>query len=185
MQISNDGGFAGAQWEPCAASRPWTLLTVGVNILPRIVYARFITSGQHSGEYQDDIILDQTPPSGTITIAQPAATGVSQLRPDFLGRGMTKPLTMTAAVFLPVVARNFMAGFVWKSITLTATDDLSGVGQLELSNAPSFSPATWFTANPATDWFIPDAPGQHTVFARLQDRAGNLSTVITATTTVP
>lgn len=64
MLLSNDGGFAGASWEPFQATRAWTITSFGTAVLPRIVYAKFRTGGTTSGMYQDDIIIDQQKPTG-------------------------------------------------------------------------------------------------------------------------
>ena len=78
IQVSNDGGFYGAQWEPCVLSKPWTIVQYGNFIIPRVVYIRFKdTNGVVSGTYQDDIILDMTPPTGSISISP--GTANSQL----------------------------------------------------------------------------------------------------------
>ena len=58
--LSNDGGFAGASVVPVTETIPWTLLSSGSERLPKTVYVRFDDSTQ---TFQDDIILDQTPPT--------------------------------------------------------------------------------------------------------------------------
>lgn len=58
--ISNDGGFANSQNVGVSAKVPWTLDSSGAERLPKTVYVRFDASTQ---TFQDDIILDQTPPS--------------------------------------------------------------------------------------------------------------------------
>ncbi len=185
MEFSNDGGFGGAAWEPFAATKAWTINSAGSNILPRIVYARFLTDGQQSGQYLDDIVLDQTPPSGSITIDQLSAADMGRPQPSQVAIEAQSGLSTTVLLYLPMLGRHFIHGFVLRSIALASTDDLSGVGQMALSNDPTFAQAIWINATAATDWFIPANPGQHTVFARLKDRAGNLSGVISATTNLP
>ena len=61
MKISSDGGFSGSTWETFANSKPWTITAYGNFVLPRTVYAKFVTNGQNSGLYQDDIVLDLKP----------------------------------------------------------------------------------------------------------------------------
>jgi len=68
MVVSNDGGFAGAQWEPYATHKEWQITQYGSYVIPRIVYAKYKdTAGVTSSVYQDDIILDVTAPNSSIT----------------------------------------------------------------------------------------------------------------------
>jgi hypothetical protein len=72
MQISNDGGFAGAQWEPYSLYKDWQIISYGNYVIPRTVYARFRnTVGSTSGGFSDDIILDVTAPTGSVSIVSP------------------------------------------------------------------------------------------------------------------
>ena len=41
MQVSNDGGFAGAQWEPYASRKAWAIIQYGSYVIPRVVYVRY------------------------------------------------------------------------------------------------------------------------------------------------
>jgi hypothetical protein len=62
MQISNDGGFAHAVWEPYTVHRPWTITRYGSYVVPRVVYVRYKdVDGAISATFQDDIILEVTP----------------------------------------------------------------------------------------------------------------------------
>ena len=75
MQVSNDGGFAGIPWEPYTSRKDWTITQFGSYVIPRVVYARFRdVGGTVSGTVQDDVILDITPPTGTVSVTD--ATGV-------------------------------------------------------------------------------------------------------------
>jgi streptogramin lyase len=77
--ISNDGGFANARTVPVAAEIPWTLESSGPERLPKTVYVRLVNAGTVSDQtYQDDIILDQTPPivERAALLPEPAAVGV-------------------------------------------------------------------------------------------------------------
>lgn len=60
--LSNDGGFANAPLLPVAATLPWMLASSGPERLPKTVYARFVGGDAGAETYQDDIILDETPP---------------------------------------------------------------------------------------------------------------------------
>jgi hypothetical protein len=69
MQISNDGGFNGSVWEPFTLTRTWQLAQHGNIALSRTVYVRFRDSdGVVSNIYQDDIVLDVTPPAGQVGV---------------------------------------------------------------------------------------------------------------------
>ena len=65
--LSNDGGFGRPATQPLnSGTYPWTLLSTGPERLPKTIYVRF--SGpciDGSQTFQDDIILDQTPPKVT------------------------------------------------------------------------------------------------------------------------
>jgi hypothetical protein len=73
IMISNDGGFARATTLPVSALVAWTLASSGAERLPKTVYARFLGPSIADATYQDDIILDQTPPNittATVTAAR-------------------------------------------------------------------------------------------------------------------
>ena len=79
MQISNDGGFGDAEWEPYASHKAWTLTRYGDYVVPRIVYARFKDyRGVVSSEVIDDIILDVTPPRGAVSASTLSAGATAQ-----------------------------------------------------------------------------------------------------------
>jgi Bacterial Ig-like domain len=58
--LSNDGGFRNAVSSRLRSSVPWRLDSSGPERLPKTIYARFDPNG---ATYQDDIILDETPPA--------------------------------------------------------------------------------------------------------------------------
>jgi hypothetical protein len=58
--LSNDGGFRDPVAAPLANNVPWRLDSSGPERLPKTIYARFTPDG---ATYQDDIILDETPPA--------------------------------------------------------------------------------------------------------------------------
>jgi Tol biopolymer transport system component len=62
MLISNDGGFSSPGFFPVAAETAWTLVSSSPERLPKTVYVRFSGGDAGPETYQDDIILDQTPP---------------------------------------------------------------------------------------------------------------------------
>jgi len=69
MRFSNDGS-SWTSWEPYATSKSWTL-TSGDGI--KTAYVQFKDNAGNVATYSDIIILDTTPPTGSITIAGGAA----------------------------------------------------------------------------------------------------------------
>ena len=184
MIISNDGGFAGATWEPFATSKPWTITPYGDYVIPRVVYAKFKTYGEVSGLYQDDIVLDVTAPTGTVEITGTVgrATGAGSLRSVFDLSTPTDALTST--IYLPMVARNARPGFVLVRLLLSAADDVSGVGEMLISNDASFTDVYWEAYAESKDWWVPQR-GTTNVYVKFRDRAGNESPVYSDTITPP
>jgi len=140
MQVSNDGGFAGAQWEPYTSRKAWAITQYGSYVIPRVVYVRYKDlDGNVSSNYQDDIILDVTPPTGSVQII--SATGLQ-----------AKASTVT--------------------LKLSASDDVSGVGHMLISNQPDFAGASWEAYVTRRAWTL----GSDTaVYVRFRDNAGNVS----------
>lgn len=105
MQVSNDGGFAQAVWEPYQATKAWQITHYRNYVIPRVVYMRFKDAGGGiSHTVQDDILLDETPPHGDVRLqsldpssragvlalaASDGESGVAAMRlsgrPDFAG----------------------------------------------------------------------------------------------------
>jgi hypothetical protein len=157
MQVSNDGGFAGATWEPYASHKAWTVIQYGAYVIPRLVYIRFKDSaGIMSGTFQDDIILDVTPPVGSVSII--GAAGL---------QAMASTVTL-----------EFQAEASTVTLELSATDDVSGVGQMLISNQPEFSGATWEHYATSRAW---ELGGNGIVYVRYRDNAGNVSTTYSST----
>lgn len=176
MQVSNDGGFAGAEWEPFATQRSWTITAYGSYVLPRTVYAKFKTQGQISSVYQDDIILDVTPPVGTIEITDSVSSLVG-LESSYSIAGLSAPTnTLTNTVYLPLVAKNHRPGFTQVALVLSATDDVSGVGKMLISNDVNLVGAQWEAYATRRSWWVPET-GITTVYVKFCDRAGNASSV--------
>jgi hypothetical protein len=70
MQVSNDGGFQAAHWEPYTSYKAWEIIRYWNYVIPRIVYVRFRdASGNVSPTFQDDILLDVTPPHGHVWLS--------------------------------------------------------------------------------------------------------------------
>jgi hypothetical protein len=148
MKVSNDGGFAGAAWESYAIHKAWTITHYGSYVIPRVVYIRYKdVSGNVSATYQDDIILDVTPPTGSVSIVGPG--------------GLSRLLATNSIV----------------TLSLSATDDVSGVGGMLLSNTPDFGGASWEAYATIRIW---DLGNNNTVYVRFRDNAGNISQTYSA-----
>ncbi len=182
MIISNDGGFGDAAWEPLAAQKPWSLSAYGDHAIPRSVYAKFRTGGQISGLYQDDIVLDVNAPTGSVQItATHSCSGMPGFPPpESVRSSLIDALTTT--VHLPLVLRNARPGSTMIALVLSATDDLSGVGEMLISNHASFSDVQWEEFSTERSWWVPDR-GTTTVYVKYRDRAGNESAVCSDTVT--
>jgi hypothetical protein len=100
--LSNDGGFRDAVTAPLADNVPWRLDSSGPERLPKTIYARFSPNGT---TYQDDIILDETPPA--VVVAE--ITGV--------GPGLSAASTSKRTYHLHVRARDRTAGVSRMQIT--------------------------------------------------------------------
>lgn len=149
MMVSNDGGFYGGTWESYAAYRPWAITQYGSYVIARTVYVKFKdVAGNVSGGYQDDIILDLNAPSGTVSIE---------------GSGT---VTGTNAVATTAV-----------TLRLSASDDVSGVGGMLVSNSPAFSGASWESLAASKSWNM-ESGGK--VYVAFKDNAGNASPVYAA-----
>jgi photosystem II stability/assembly factor-like uncharacterized protein len=181
VMVSNDGGFAGAVWEPFSTHKPWAITGYGEQILPRVVYAKFRTNGLVSGLYQDDIILDTVAPTGSIQVVGPTAADVSDmLRAS--NDGIAEPTSeMTHTAYLPLALKQARRGFALVGLALSATDGLSGVADALIANDAGFGSGEWVAYAPHVNWWVPE--GGTTVYVRYRDRAGNLSEVYSASAT--
>lgn len=175
MMLSNDGGLAGANWEPFASSKPWTITSYGNNAIPRIVYAKFRTGGVTSGLYQDDIILDTSPPTGTIAITTTIVAWESQMDAPSL----SATSAVSNGVYLPLVQRDHVFGFQWVNLQLSATDDLSGVDKMMVSYNADFADVQWEPYLSRKNLLVPEA-GATAVYAKFLDHAGNQSEACSA-----
>ena len=168
MMISNDGGFAGADWERYATLKSWTITSLGSYVIPRTVYVRFRTNGQTSATYQDDIILDVTAPSGSVKVLG-VGSSAAVLRPS-----AAYAQGLGYLVWLPVTARAAHPGMKTVELRLSASDDISGVDSVAVANEPTFAGAQWQSYAQSLPWWVSPA-GSTTVYVRFRDRAGNVS----------
>jgi hypothetical protein len=176
MQVSNDGGFADALWEPYASRKVWTITQYGNYAIPRVVYVRYKDyQGNTSATFSDDIILDVTPPVGSVTIT-PIIAGMRDLASDPTFQ-VGASSTQTFTVYLPFISKPLQV-----NLLLTATDDVSGVGGMLISNNMDFSGANWEAYASQKNWQVPST-GTTTVYVKFRDNAGNVSTTYSATYT--
>ncbi len=151
IRVSNDGGFRRAQTLSLGETVAWALDGSGEERLPKTVYARFSGSGiDESKTYQDDIILDQTPPKVVSATAVVVKAAGAKLHAEMVRRTKTKSRTVR--------------------VRTKATDALSGVAAMQVTDnkrAPSAARPYAVSATLRTK--------KTTVFVRAQDRAGNWS----------
>ncbi len=163
MEISNDGGFAGALWEPYTSHKAWTITQYGKEEIPRLVYIRYKDYlGNTSATYSDDIILDVTPPKGSVSIA-PNISGTREAVSHPIPKvGVSSNEMFT--IYLPLIFKPLQA-----KLLLTATDDVSGVGGMIISNNSDFSGAAWEAFAAQKNWGLMG----NTVYVKYRDNAGN------------
>jgi len=160
MKISNDGGFgAGSNttvWLPVTTTDGgWVLPINGNQRLPYTVYAKYRdANGTQFGPVQDDILYDPIVPS-TPTIQ---------------------------IIVSPTVQSVFALNTNSVIVRVTATDDNSGVGAIQLSNTPDFAQPSEYVAIGSTTDITWTLQSFGKVYGRVVDRAGNLSVETSATT---
>jgi hypothetical protein len=156
MAISNDGGFGSASWEPYDARKPWSLDSFDSPVT-MIVYVRFADANGNEipgSARSDNIVLDITPPTGSVTVGGGA------------GSSSTDPAT-------PRAEGSVSAQSPVRTVQLTATDSQSGSGmQMRLSNRTDFAGAIWKPFAASSAW---DFAGGSSVYAQFKDGAGNIS----------
>ena len=184
-QVSNDGGFSGAQWEPYAREKTWQITRYGNYVIPRVVYVRYKDyEGTVSSTYQDDIILDVNAPTGSVN----AVPGVSSIGIDGPSTGAPpdsgdiKAADDSHTVYLPLALRCYPplpTGPANVTLKLSATDDVSGVADMMISNRADFFCESWETYATSKGWYVPS--GTTTIYVKFRDNAGNVSDVATDT----
>jgi hypothetical protein len=189
MILSNDGGFAGAQWESYARSKPWTITTYGQQVLPRQIYVRYRDEKNVIQTASDDIIYDPTAPSGQLLVNSPipsqvvaeAANQVQAADADgsFTVAGLTYLRQVNGVALaqpLPLVApRQGQANTGVVDLYLIAQDDNSGMAQMQLSENTDFTGAAWRSYAGLVEYNPSGDDGIKTLYARFRDSAGNVS----------
>jgi len=169
MSFSNDRS-SWSTWESYATSKVWTLSSGEGS---KTVYVRYKdNAGNISARFQDDILLDVTPPVGSVTIA-PVIAGMRASASDrTLQMGASSAQIYT--VYLPFIIKSLQA-----TLILPATDGVSGVGGMLISNNMDFSGANWEVYTSQKSWGLIGT----TVYVKFRDNAGNVSPVYSATYT--
>jgi hypothetical protein len=169
MMIGNDSGLAGAQWEPYAQTKDWTLIASGQRVLPRYVYAAFKDAdGTIHGTYFDDIIYDPNAPGGNVTIG--GATSVSQSA--LLANRVT---AAGGTLQQPKIALLSSQSNGVVDLRLNGIDDNSGISAMQLSEQSDFAGASWEPYTALRPWQPASGDGAKTVYVRFRDSAGNIS----------
>jgi len=191
MQVSNDGGFSGAQWEPYATQRTWQITQYGNYVIPRVVYVRYKDcDGNVSSAYQDDIILDVTAPTGSVeAIAGTSGSSLSTKGERCAACPVSLSVTdnYSHTTYLPLMLRGFFcppSGPFNATLHLLAEDDVSGVAEMLISNHESFGCASWEPYVTTREWYVPEGTTT-VVYVKFRDNAGNVSEVVTDTVTLP
>jgi len=174
VMISNNGNFGGASWRPFDTRIDWEITSYGTSALPRVVYVKYkARDGTVSSTYLDDIILDQTAPvMQSLTSRLAPEAGDELAAPE--ERAAAVPSLDPAAVWRIYVPRLASYG-IPIALSVRASDDYSGVSEVQFSASSDFSRA-WWQPYPTTGnavWYAPSRPQQ--VWARVRDKAGNIS----------
>lgn len=236
MRFRNSGGNWSA-WETYATTKTWTLIS-GSGL--KVVEAQFMdNAGNESLIVSDDIMLDTTLPTGSITINNgatyatnrnltltlPASDNIQVSKMKFkVDNGSwgtpvnyTTPYTLTISpgdgtrtVYvkfidsagnesgaysdtiildesIPIIS-NFTinnnaewGGAGGLTLNIDATDNGTGISEMQFSN----DNATWSSwetfAGIKSGWQSTPGNGVKTVYVRIRDKAGNISSVVSAT----
>jgi hypothetical protein len=189
--LSNDNNTWG-NWITAASDEiiatTWDVGSEGWN---RSLYLRLRDiNGRMATVVTGTVNVDHTPPVGSVTIV-PVSAGIRESVPDSMpqtGASTAKtftvylpfisiPETQTFTVFLPFISKPLQV-----NLLLTATDDVSGVGGMMISNDMAFSAANWEIFATHTIWQVPST-GTTTFYVKFRDNAGNISTTYSATYT--
>jgi hypothetical protein len=146
VHVSNSSDFVGASVLDYNVTVPWSL-TTGDD--PKTVWVRFVDrAGNVSAPASAGVILDTTPPTGTLALA---GTG------GFAGKTGSPIVTAT----LGASDANAGAGNANLSV--------------RLSSSLGFAGAVWQPFSSSMSWVLPPGDGTKTVYAQLRDAAGNES----------
>ena len=155
-----------------------------LDVCPNTLLADAV-SGNVSSTYLDDIIMDVNAPTGCSVDVTPGVSGSS---PHATGTraAAIHPLSISAtgdhpyAVYLPLALSGFCAlptGPANITLSLEATDDLSGVADMMISHLPACKCGTWEPYATTKAWYAPEEAT--TIYVKFRDSAGNVSEVVT------
>ncbi len=153
MQVSNEGNFAGTEWEPYASRKSWQVTTYLQYVIPRLVYVRYKgVSGYVSSTYLDDIILDVTAPNSSIT-------NLSQMEASS-SAGISILSSSTVSVAVEWEGSDDVSGLKWYDV------------QYKQGSAGTWT--DWLTRTTQTSATFNATSGYTYYFqSRAEDRAGN------------
>lgn len=151
----------GGTWEAYSTSKIWNLSS-GDGF--KIIYVKFKDkNGNESPVFTADILLDRQPPAGTV----------------FINNGATTSKTSSVTLNLLAADNADVYGAFNGLNGLTAFGILdAGVRDMTVSNSADFSGAVWEPFIPAKSWSLSSGEGVKTVYVKLRDAAGNVSSVI-------
>ena len=152
VQLSNDGGFSGAFWQPYADTINWTVSDPGQKIVTLLVYARFRDAAGNplcnNSALTDDIIYDPLPPTVRIVALAPTNRTNGSATPPVAG-----------------------------VLTLAAEDQVggSGVAEMRLGYQADLSALPWVSFRDVTQL---DHIAGSTLFVEVRDGVGNRSVTV-------
>ena len=159
MMISHDAGFAGATWQPYQTLLDWTLPDTAGRIATLLVYIRFSDANNTllcGSQISDDIVYDPVPPTVTVVLDGSALAAQQE-----------------------GVQNESRFGI---SVVASDQENGSGVEQMQISLDETFSDATWQPFSPTV--LVNAEPGR-SIYVRVQDGSGNISSTASVTTQTP
>ena len=153
MMICNDSSFNSCSWESYMTSKSWKL-TSGNGT--KTVYAKFKdNTGNISFVYSDTITLNVSNSSTDTTQTDTVGpTGSFKINGGVISTNSTNV-----------------------TLTISATDDKSGVSQMILCNNSDLGTCVWRAYSTSATWTLSSGNGTKSVYIMFKDGAGNLSVV--------
>ncbi len=148
-------------WETYSPTKIWNLSS-GDGF--KIIYVKFKDkNGNESPIFTADILLDRQPPAGFVAVNAGATT--------------TKSNSVTLNVLAADNADAYGAFNGLNGLTAFGILD-AGVRDMMISNTSDFSGAVWEPFVPVKSWTLTSGEGTKTVYVKLRDGAGNISSAI-------